>query len=62
MVTFNEKDGKGNEPWQKALAEVTAGKEFTETREAVLKMMAEAKDLHQSSSRQKQTAPKKKSK
>jgi hypothetical protein len=52
MVIFNEKDGKGNELWKKALAEATAGQDFKETRDAVLKMMADAQALGRSSSRQ----------
>ena len=49
MVTFNEKDGKGNKAWQEALAKAMSGKEFKETRESVLEMMADAKELRGSS-------------
>jgi hypothetical protein len=45
MVIFNEKDGKANESWKKALAEATSGKDFKDTRAAVLKMMEDAQAL-----------------
>ncbi len=51
VIGENQKDGKGNNFWQKALAEVTSDQVFKDTREAVLKMMEEAKVLQRSSSR-----------
>jgi hypothetical protein len=57
MVIFNEKDGKGNELWQKALAEATSGEEFRDTRAAVLKMMADAKALRRGPSMRRKEKP-----
>lgn len=38
-VVHNEKDGKGNDAWNNALAAATSGEEFKASRRAVVKMM-----------------------
>jgi len=43
MIVRNVKGGAGNEAWKQALAQATSGEEFAKSRDAVMKMVNDAK-------------------